>query len=148
MGKVVSVNISESKGIAKKDVGQAMLLPDLGVEGDAHSGPGIRQVSLLARESIREFEKNPQVKECLKNGAFGENITTEGIVLNELSIGDKLEIGEAVIEVSKIGKECLKPCAIMKAVGNCIMPKQGIFAIVLKRGLVRIGDRIDKIQSI
>lgn len=142
MAKVVSINTCARKGTPKQSIGQGRLISGLGLEGDAHAGPGLRQVSLLARESIMKFQESPLVKVCLKNGIFGENITTEGIVLHELRIGDILNVGDAILEVSKIGKECLKPCFIAKDVGDCIMPREGIFAKVISGGIIDVGDEI------
>jgi cyclic pyranopterin monophosphate synthase len=139
---VVSVNISERKGTPKTPVEKIELVCDHGVKGDAHAGPGDRQVSLLAIESYQRFEKSAVGKMCLKHGSFGENIVTEGIVLHELNIGDGLIIGDALLRVSKIGKECHAPCAIAKAVGKCIMPVEGIFARVESDGSIRPGDKI------
>jgi MOSC domain-containing protein YiiM len=139
---VVSVNISERKGTPKAPVGMIELIHNHGVKGDAHAGPGDRQVSLLAIESYRRFEKSAAKELCLKHGAFGENIVTEGIVLHELKIGDKLNIGDTLLRVSKIGKECHAPCAIAQNVGKCIMPLEGIFARVESEGCIKPGDEI------
>ncbi len=143
MAKVVSVNISHKKGVPKTNIGTARLKIDHGVEGDAHAGSGLRQVSLLSSEAIADFQNTPHLKVCLKNGIFGENITTEGIELESLEIGTRLAVGETILEVSKIGKDCLKPCFIMESVGDCIMPKKGIFAMVVKEGTVSVGDQIE-----
>ncbi len=141
--RVVSVNVSEEKGTPKKPVDEAVLIRDLGIEGDAHAGPGDRQVSLLAIESYRRFEEKGLGKVCLKHGAFGENMITEGIELHKLPIGTRLSIGDAVIEVSKIGKECHAPCNIARTVGDCIMPREGIFARVLEGGQIRRGNPVE-----
>lgn len=138
--KVVSVNISDRKGIAKEPVDAIDVRKYHGIIGDAHAAPGIRQISMLAKESYERFEK--QGSPCLKNGSFGENIVTEGIDLHMLPVGTHMKIGTAVLEVSKIGKECHAPCAISKAVGECIMPKEGIFAIVINEGRIVPGDHI------
>lgn len=145
-GKIFSINISVKKGTIKSAVNIARLIENFGMEGDAHGGPGDRQISILPIEKIQEQNECPKVKNKgvnLAPGDFAENITTEGIDTSLLKIGDRLTIGEEVeIEISKIGKECHKYCEIYKQVGNCIMPKQGIFARILKGGKIRIGDMI------
>ncbi len=142
-GKIVSVNISSRKGVAKSPVDEAQFKVDHGVVGDAHAGPGIRQVSLLALEDRQWFEQNVNKETCLKDGDFGENLTTEGIAWQDVELGQRFEVGEAVLEVSKKGKECHDFCAIKRQVGECIMPERGVFAIVLKPGVVRPGDSIE-----
>lgn len=138
---IVSVCISAEKHVCKNDVKRGVLKEEWGLEGDSHAGPGIRQVSLLAVESIMKM-KGRGVE--LTPGIFGENLTTEGIDLQSLQIGDRFRIGdEAVLEVTKLGKECLKPCSIYYKVGFCVMPIEGIFARVVKGGEVRSGDPIE-----
>lgn len=140
-GTVLSVNISEKKGTPKKQVNPGVLIENFGVEGDAHAGKWHRQVSLLAKESIEKAKGMRTDGLC--HGMFAENITTEGIELHTLPIGTKLKIGdEAVIEVTQIGKECHDGCAIRELVGQCIMPKEGIFGIVLEGGTVKENDEI------
>jgi len=138
--KIISVNTSKKKGISKQPVDSITLVENHGVENDAHAGPGDRQVSLLAFESYQRFLKHRDL--CLKNGAFGENIVTEGIVLHTQPIGTRMEIGDTVLEVSKIGKECHAPCSIAGKVGKCIMPTEGIFAKVIQGGTIRKGQEI------
>jgi MOSC domain-containing protein YiiM len=140
--RVVSINISEKKGTIKTPVDFAELIEDFGIKGDAHAGPGIRQVSLIAIESYKRFEKENNYKSCLKHGSFGENIITEGIVLHKLPMGTRLKIGNSVLQVSKIGKECHAPCGIAKLTGKCIMPDEGVFAVVLKCGIIKKDDII------
>ncbi|MBU1198784.1 MAG: MOSC domain-containing protein [Nanoarchaeota archaeon] len=147
MAKVLSINISEKKGTSKSPVKEAILKIDHGLVGDAHAASGIRQVSLLAKESHEKMGKHPAIKACLKNGLFGENITTKGIILHKLPIGTKLKIRGVVLEVSKIGKECHAPCEIMRKAGVCIMPIEGIFAIVKKEGKIKPGDKITVLQE-
>jgi MOSC domain-containing protein YiiM len=146
-GKVFSINYSKKKGISKTPIPEAMLIDGLGLEGDAHLGEGLRQVSLLAIESIRKQGECPKVKETgqvFGPGVFAENITTEGIDLTCVKIEDRYRIGhEVIIEISKIGKECHRYCSIYYKTGDCIMPKEGIFARVIKGGLIRTGDRIE-----
>lgn len=145
-GKIYSINISKSKGVGKSSVKSAKLVENLGLENDAHAEKGIRQVSLLAWESIKKQNECPKVKKgigSLKPGDFAENITTESIKLSDLNIGDKLLIGENIIlEISKIGKECHRYCSIYYKTGDCIMPREGIFAKVLKGGEIKTGDTI------
>jgi len=139
--KVVSVNISDKKGMRKKPAEEAVLKAEYGIEGDAHaSSEWHRQVSLLALESINKMrEKGLDVSP----GDFAENITTEGIDLVSLPVGTKMQIGDEVVgEVSQIGKECHTRCAIYYQAGDCVMPKEGIFIRVLRGGKVRAGDSV------
>ena len=139
MAHVTSVNISEKKGTVKHEVPEIQLRLRHGIMGDAHAGDWHRQISMLAEESIDKMrEKLPQ----LKPGAFAENINTVGIDLKSLPIGTHLRIGETVVEVTQIGKECHNDCAIKKATGQCVMPTEGIFVIVIKEGIVRPGDAV------
>ena len=141
MARVVAINISEKKKTPKKSIPEGKLIKDFGFEGDAHAGKWHRQVSLLAKESIEKAQGMRTDGLC--HGMFAENITTEGIELYTLPVGTKLKIGnEAVIEVTKIGKECHDGCAIRELVGQCIMPKEGIFGIVLEGGTVKENDEI------
>lgn len=138
--KVLSVNISKKKGIIKKPV-DVIELNGHGVEGDAHSGPWHRQVSLLGKESFAKF--SVEAKRVVKYGEFAENITTEGILLYETTPLDRLEIGEVELEITQIGKKCHgSGCAIFNEVGSCVMPKEGIFARVLKHGSIKAGDEV------
>ncbi|NOX47787.1 MAG: MOSC domain-containing protein [Chlorobi bacterium] len=137
--KVLSVNISEKKGTIKKPVDFIELF-ERGVRNDAHSGKWHRQVSLLARESIDKSSK--AINREIKFGEFAENITTEGIVLYETKPGDRFIIGETELEVTQIGKKCHSGCEIFKQVGNCVMPKEGVFAKVIKHGKIKAGDSI------
>lgn len=140
MAHVIDINISEKKGVPKQPIESAECVVDFGIRGDAHGGNWHRQISLLGVESINKM-KELGVK-GLSSGKFAENITTEGIELYGLPIGTKLKINEVVLEVTQIGKECHQKCAIYHQVGNCIMPKEGIFAKVLKEGTIRPGDEI------
>ena len=140
-GKIVSINISDKKGVRKKPVKEAILKTDFGMEGDAHaSSKWHRQVSLLALESIKKMQdKGLKVNP----GDFAENITTEGIDLPKLPVGTKMIIGSNIeVEVSQIGKVCHTRCEIYKQAGDCVMPKEGIFVKVLKGGKVKKGDEI------
>lgn len=144
MAKVISINISEQKGVIKESVECAYLKIDFGLEGDAHGGNWHRQVSLLGIESFKKLEH--QVAVTLVPGIFAENITTEGIILYQLPVGTKLAIGSVLMEVTQIGKECHSGCNIMKCTGQCVMPKEGIFAKVLKEGFIYPGDDIKVIN--
>lgn len=141
--KIVAVNISKKKHIPKKNIEKGEFKVNHGLVGDAHAAPGIRQVSLLAKESYDKFEKTNFKKICLKKGIFAENLTTQGIVLHKLKIGTKLKINNVILEISKIGKECHTICTIAKEVGSCIMPKEGVFAKVLESGVISVGDWIE-----
>jgi cyclic pyranopterin monophosphate synthase len=134
---IESVNISEKKGIPKTPVDSIELIVGVGVCNDAHAGSGHREVSLLALEDIQTMQAS---NASVKIGDFAENITTSGIMLHALPIGTKLTIGECLLEVTQIGKECHSGCVIMKQVGDCIMPKRGIFARVLKGGVITNGN--------
>jgi MOSC domain-containing protein YiiM len=139
-GKVVSVNISPEKGIRKVNVVQSCLLPEFGLKDDAHAGKWHRQVSLLAMESIGKM-----VRLGLKVGPgdFAENITTQGLDLLKLPVGTRFRIGEnSLLEVTQIGKVCHTRCAIYYQAGDCVMPKEGIFAKVLEGGEIKVGDEI------
>ena len=144
MAKVVSVNISEKKGTLKKPVPEIELKLRHGIVGDAHAGDWHRQISLLAEESIDTMR--PRSPITLDPGVFAENINTEGIDLKSLPVGTHLRIGETEVEVTQIGKECHNDCAIKKAVGKCVMPTEGIFAVVVKEGVVRPGDEIEVLK--
>jgi molybdenum cofactor synthesis domain-containing protein len=137
--KVLSVNISEKKGTIKKAVDK-IEITETGVVGDAHAGDWHRQVSLLAKESIVKSEHKAGRK--IKFGEFAENITTEGIVLHEAKRRDLFTIGDVELEVTQIGKKCHSGCEIFKEIGNCVMPKEGIFTRVIKGGSIKAGDSI------
>lgn len=139
MATIKAVCISEKKGTAKKNVGQAELIENFGLKDDAHAGNWHRQVSLLSYEKIEEFKT---LGVDVKDGDFGENLIVEGIDLAKLPIGTKITINEVLLEVTQIGKECHTGCAIAQAVGKCIMPTEGIFAKVLKGGIVKSGDTV------
>ncbi|HEY8804497.1 MAG TPA: MOSC domain-containing protein [Clostridium sp.] len=138
--KVIAVNISEIKGVIKHPIEKGFFKFNHGLEGDAHAGKWHRQVSFLGVESIDKMKATGALGLC--SGKFAENITTEGIVLYELPVGTKIKIAEVVLEVTQIGKECHAGCEIMKLVGDCIMPREGIFARVLQEGYIKAGDDI------
>ena len=144
--RVISINVSDKKGVRKKAVDSAVLKENYGMEHDAHaSGEWHRQISLLAVESIKKMqEKGLEVGP----GDFAENFTTEGIDLVSLPVGTKIAIGEDIeMEVSQIGKLCHNRCAIYHQAGDCVMPKEGIFAKVLQGGTIKKGDEIKVIGS-
>lgn len=137
--KVIAVCTSAAKGERKTPVAEVLLKEQHGIEGDAHAGPWHRQVSLLASESIAKMKAKGLDVDC---GDFAENITTSGIDLYSLPIGCQLQIGEATVEVTQIGKECHNRCAIYYQAGDCVMPKEGIFVKVLGGGKVVPEDKI------
>lgn len=143
---IKAVCTSPRKGMRKKDVGEGLLVPEHGLQDDAHAGPWHRQVSLLAIESI---DKMRAMGLKVGPGDFAENLTTEGIDLVNLPVGARLKIGpEAVGEVTQIGKECHTRCAIYQQAGDCVMPKEGIFIRVLTGGKVKVGDIIKETKEI
>jgi molybdopterin adenylyltransferase len=146
MARVVAVNISEKKGTFKYPVEQACLKLDHGIVGDAHAGNWHRQVSLLAQESIDKMTALGVAD--LTPGKFAENITTEGIELFTLPIGTRLQIGDVLLEVTQIGKECHQHCQIFEQVGVCVMPREGIFAKVIKEGTIHADDEVTVLPSI
>ena len=131
--------MSDREGTRKRDVGQAQLRHEWGIEGDAHAGPWHRQVSLLAWESIQKMR---DLGLTVGSGSFAENITTRGINLVELPVGMRLLLGGAEVEVTQIGKICHERCAIYYQAGDCVMPREGIFVRVLRDGTVKVGDTI------
>jgi MOSC domain-containing protein YiiM len=139
-GKILAVNISEDKGTKKTNIQACSLLKDFGFKGDAHAGSWHRQVSLLANESIEKMRAKGL---NVGYGDFAENVTTEGVDLVHLPIGTVIHIGNSVIlRVTQIGKECHERCAIYYQAGDCVMPKEGIFAEVVSEGEVKVGDEI------
>lgn len=141
MAFVVSVNISDVKGIRKHPVPYIDVRCHHGIEGDAHAGDWHRQISLLAEESIDTMRSICPIE--LDDGIFAENINTRGIDLKHLPVGTRLRVGVTELEVTQIGKECHSDCAIKKATGRCVMPTDGIFAIVIKEGRIQAGDEIE-----
>ncbi len=139
MGKIIAICVSEKKGTQKTETDHAELKENYGILGDAHAGNWHRQVSLLSLEKIEEFR---QKGAHVAFGAFGENLVTEGFHLSQMSVGTCFQIGEAVLKLTQIGKECHSHCEIYKVMGDCIMPREGVFARVLKGGVIRPGDEI------
>jgi MOSC domain-containing protein YiiM len=141
MAKIIAINFSEDKGVPKQSIEEGYFIKGHGLEGDAHAGEWHRQVSLLGVESIEKIKKLGLTN--LETGSFAENLTTEGICLFELPIGTLVQIGEAIMEVSQIGKECHMGCAIRQTTGDCVMPREGIFAKVIHSGWIRPGDQLE-----
>ena len=139
MGKILAICISEKKGIQKSPIDSAVLLEDWGIEGDAHGGKWHRQVSLLSFEKIEDFRAKGADVDF---GAFGENLVVEGFDLRKIPVGSRFQIGDALLELTQIGKERHSHCAIFHAVGDCIMPREGVFTKVLKGGSIKVGDEI------
>ena len=144
MSKVLAICISKHIGTLKNEVSEANFIEEFGIEGDAHAGKWHRQVSLLAFEKIDDFRNKGGNVDF---GAFGENLVVDGIELHKLPVGQQLQVGEVLLEVTQIGKECHDKCAIYYQVGECIMPKNGIFTRVLKGGKVKVGDKCTLIDS-
>lgn len=144
MNQIMAICTSEKKGTAKQMVQEATLIENFGIEGDAHAGKWHRQVSLLALEKIEDFNA---LGAQVDFGAFGENLVISGIKLNELPVGQKIQVGETLLEVTQIGKECHTRCAIYYRVGQCIMPKNGIFTQVLKGGNINVGDCVVLVEE-
>jgi len=139
MGKVLAVCVSCEKGTAKKNAGEAEFIVNHGIKGDAHAGPWHRQVSLLSSEKIDQFRaKGAKVE----HGDFGENLVVSGIDFRSLPVGTILECNNVVLEMTQIGKECHSHCAIFKTMGDCIMPREGVFAKVLSGGFISVGDEM------
>jgi MOSC domain-containing protein YiiM len=144
LAKIVAVNISDRKGVVKHNIPAGRLVVELGLEGDAHAEGGKRQLSLLALESI---DKMRAAGTQVNPGDFAENLTTQGLVLDTMPIGTVLRLGaEVELVVTQIGKTCHKGCAIRDLVGDCIMPREGIFARIVKGGLVQPGDVIEVVN--
>jgi MOSC domain-containing protein YiiM len=140
MGKILAVCISVEKGTGKHNIGKGEFVPDHGIKGDAHAGNWHRQVSLLSYAKIEDFRARGLKVEA---GAFGENLVVEGIDFSSLPVGTLLVCGDVVLEMTQIGKECHSRCAIFKAAGDCIMPREGVFARVIQGGTISVGDEMD-----
>jgi MOSC domain-containing protein YiiM len=139
VGKVLAVCLSEAKGTAKHNVGKAEFVPDHGIQGDAHAGKWHRQVSLLSHEKIEAFRASGA---RVDDGAFGENLVVEGIDFSSLPVGTVFFCGDVVLEMTQIGKECHQHCAIFQSMGDCIMPREGVFARVIQGGTISAGDEL------
>lgn len=139
MGKVIAVCTSPEKGTQKTDVAEGNFIEDYGIEGDAHAGKWHRQVSLLSYDKIEAFRQRGA---RVENGAFGENLVVEGIDFSALPVGTRLACGNVVLEITQIGKECHHGCAIFQQMGDCIMPREGVFAKVIRGGKICPGDEM------
>ena len=139
MGKVLAVCISEEKGTPKRNIGEGEFVVSHGLKGDAHAGNWNRQVSLLAHRKIEDFRARGAV---VGDGAFGENLVVEGIDFSSLPVGTVLRCGEVVLEMTQIGKQCHHGCEIFQRMGDCIMPREGVFAKVLQGGMIKVGDEM------
>lgn len=144
MGKIMAVCISEKRGTQKKNIDKVCLIENFGLEGDAHGGNWHRQVSLLSYEKVRAFEEKGI---SVEDGTFGENLLVEGFDFKTLPVGTRFRCGEALLEMTQIGKECHSHCEIYQAVGDCIMPREGVFARVLHGGVIQIGDELEIVPS-
>ena len=144
MAEVKAVCISERKGTMKHEVPEIHVKIKHGIEGDAHAGDWHRQISLLGTESV---DKLRHILPDIPAGAFAENILTEGITLYKLPIGTRLRVGETELEVTQIGKQCHNDCEIKRTTGKCVMPTEGIFAIVIKEGRIQAGDEIEVLKN-
>lgn len=139
MGKVIAVCVSDVKGIQKTNVHTARFIEDFGIEKDAHAGKWHRQVSLLSFEKIEAFKaKGANVRD----GDFGENLIVEGIDFRQCPIGTRFRCNDVVLELTQIGKECHKGCAIYQVMGDCIMPREGVFTRVIHGGTISEGDEL------
>ena len=144
MAEVTAVNISREKGVRKESVPYIDLKLRHGIVGDAHAGDWHRQISLLADESVDTMRKACPIE--LDAGIFAENINTRGIALKTLPVGTRLRVGATELEVTQIGKQCHNDCEIKRATGKCVMPTEGIFAVVVKEGRVQAGDEIEVLK--
>ena len=144
MGNVIAVCVSERKGVQKKNVGSANFVADWGIENDAHAGVWHRQVSLLSHDKIEAFRARGAE---VGDGAFGENLVVSGIDFKALPIGTLFSCNEVLLELTQIGKECHSGCEIFKKMGDCIMPREGVFARVLHGGKISVGDTLTVLPS-
>ena len=144
MGKILAVCISKEKGTAKKSVQKAELVPQFGIKEDAHGGKWHRQVSMLSAEKIEVFRK----KFWVDYGAFGENLVVEGFDLKSIPVGSRFAIGDSILEMTQIGKECHNDCVIKQHTGDCIMPREGVFTRVIKGGIIETGQEITLMEPL
>ena len=144
MGKVLATNISEIKGVQKKNVHTVRLIEEFGIENDAHAGKWHRQVSMLSYDRIEEFKaKGAQVLD----GDFGENLIVEGFDFRKLPIGTRFKCNDVVLELTQVGKECHHGCEIFQLMGDCIMPREGVFTRVLQGGTISEGDEMSILHA-
>lgn len=144
MGNVIAVCISEKKGVQKRNVGSARFIEDWGIENDAHAGKWHRQVSLLSHDQVEEFRARGAVVE---DGAFGENLVVSGFDFKNLPVGTKFRCNDVLLEMTQIGKQCHAHCEIYKVMGDCIMPREGVFARVLHGGTISVGDTLSIVEE-
>ena len=144
MGKVLAVCISEKKGTEKQNVGSAKFIEDWGLENDSHAGKWHRQVSLLSNEKIEAFRARGAE---VIDGAFGENLIVEGYDFRAMPLGTKFRCNDVVLELTQIGKECHSGCAIYQKMGDCIMPREGVFTRVLHGGVISVGDELEIVEE-
>ena len=141
MGKLIAINISRERGTEKKQIPKVRLIRNYGLDGDAHAGRWHRQVSLLSADKIEAFNKRGA---NVIPGAFGENLVVEGFDFRALPVGTLLRCGDVLLEMTQIGKECHSHCEIYKKMGECIMPREGVFAVVIQGGKIKKGDILEK----
>lgn len=139
MGKIIAICISEKRGTEKKNIGECNIIEGFGLENDAHGGNWHRQVSLLSYDRVLEFNDKGG---AVEDGSFGENILVEGIDFKTLPIGTSFKCNDVILELTQVGKECHAHCEIYKRVGDCIMPREGVFAKVVHGGKIKIGDEL------
>lgn len=144
MGIVKAVCISKKKGTEKVNVHEAELIENFGLKGDAHAGNWHRQVSLLSYEQIEKFRRRGA---DVSFGAFGENLVVEGFDFKALPVGTKFGCNEVILEMTQIGKECHHGCRIFQMMGDCIMPREGVFAVVIRGGKISEGDRMEIVEE-
>ena len=144
MGKIMAVCISEVRGTQKKNIQEAELMEDFGIEGDAHAGKWHRQVSLLSYEKIEEFKARGAE---VIDGAFGENLVVSGFDFKSLPVGTKFRCNDVILELTQIGKKCHHGCEIFQKMGDCIMPREGVFTKVLHGGHVKVGDTLEIVEE-
>lgn len=144
MGKIIAICLSAAKGTAKHPAEEAELICEYGIRGDAHAGYWHRQVSLLSLEKIEEFRARGARVEL---GAFGENLVVEGFDPATLPVGTRFRSGRVILELTQVGKQCHHGCAIFQAMGDCIMPRQGVFCRVLRGGMLRPGDELEILEE-
>lgn len=140
LGEILAICISERKGTVKHEISEGTVIADFGLKGDAHAGKWHRQISLLASEAVAQFEHKYNLQ--VPAGAFGENLLIKGIDLKNLPIGSKLQCNDVILEITQIGKQCHLGCNIQKQTGECIMPREGVFAIALTGGIIKPNDKI------
>lgn len=144
MGKVTAVCISPEKGTQKQNIGEGVFIEAFGIEGDAHAGKWHRQVSLLSLDKIEEFRARGAEVE---DGAFGENLVVQGIDFRSLPVGTRFQCNDVILEMTQIGKECHHGCQIFQKMGDCIMPREGVFARVIHGGRIRVGDEMKVVNN-